>query len=126
MNEVNSNVCAEESWRGVMLKLSSIDGSVMVATKANKFSLILLEKLGILMVQRIPTMKNFDVSIARSLDTPKRSIGNSMENLRINIGMGKIKHGNNTVKQIWQIVKEALKKNRVSTVKNLERETRKR
>ena len=83
-----------------MLKLSSIDSSVMVATKANKFSLILLEKLGILMVQRIPTMKNFDVSIARSLDTPKRSIGNSMENLRINIGMGKIKHGSNTVKQI--------------------------
>ena len=120
MNEVISIICAEKSWKGVMLEQSSIDGFAMVAESQTNSTQILLEKLGILMGWRISTVKNFCVPIVRSPNTPKRS-GNFMENLRTWIGMGEIKHDSNTVKQIWQIVEEALKKKLVPTEKkNLE------
>ena len=37
-----------------------------------------------------------------------------MENLKTWIRIGKIKHGKVTIKKLWQILKEALKKNIVS------------
>ena len=59
-------------------------------------------------------MKDFSVLTTRSPKTPKRSIGNLMENLKTWIRIGKIKHGKVTIKKLWQILKEALKKNIVS------------
>ena len=91
MNEVISIICAEKSWKGVMLEPSSIDGFAMVAESQTNSTQILLEKLGILMGWRISTVKNFCVPIVRSPNTPKRSVGNFMENLRTWIGMGENK-----------------------------------
>ena len=65
-------------------------------------------------------MKDFSVLTTRSPKTPKRSIGNLMENLKTWIRIGKIKHGKIVIKKLWQILKEALKKNIVSIVKNWE------
>ena len=51
MNEVISIICAEKSWKGVMLEPSSIDGFAMVVESQTNSTQILLEKQGILMVK---------------------------------------------------------------------------
>ena len=98
LNEVISMIHAEEGRRGVMFKLSSIDGFAIVVAKPKKFSPNPVRETQCFEGSKNLTMKNFSVLIAWSLDTPKTSVGNFMENFKTWIGMRKIKHGSNTIK----------------------------